>query len=76
MKKLIYILIACLAIVSYANIDDIVFGPARNELVTEKYLLPSWVNMNGANQSAFAADGVTEIRLDDDYEISYMGKKI
>ena len=75
MKKLIYILFACLVVVCYADFNDIVPGPDRNELVTEKYLLPSWVDMKVANQSVFAADGVTEIRLDDDYEIFYMGKK-
>lgn len=74
MKKLIYTLITFLAVVCYANVDDVVLGPARNESVTEKYLLPSWVNMDGANESAFASGGVTEIQLNEDYHISYMGE--
>jgi len=74
MNKLIYILLICLAVVCHANIDDVVLGPARNESVTEKYLLPSWVNMDDANESAFASGGVTEIQLNVDYHISYMGK--
>jgi RHS repeat-associated protein len=74
MNKLIYILLLCLAVVCHANVDDVVPGPARNESVTEKYLLPSWVNMDGANESAFASGGVTEIQLNEDYHISYMGE--
>lgn len=80
MKKFIYTLITFLAVVCYANIDDVVLGPDRNESVTEKYLLPSWVHIggddeNGVNKSVFASGGVTEIRLKEDYHISYMGKE-
>lgn len=80
MKKFIYTLITFLAVVCYANVDDVVLGPARNESVTEKYLLPSWVHIGGddendVNKSVFASGGVTEIRLKEDYHISYMGKE-
>ncbi len=74
MKKFIYTLITFLAVVCYAIPQNSIFGNDRDKNTTEKYFLPSWVDMDGANERVFATGGVTEILLDDDYHISYMGK--
>ena len=82
MKHIFYSLILVLAVVCHAAFDDVVYGPARNTAVTEKYLLPGWVDIdnNGedknfkAIEGRFSREGSTEIELSPEFYIHYMGK--
>lgn len=82
MKHIFYSLILVFAVVCHAAFDDVVYGPARNTAVTEKYLLPGWVDIdnNGedknfkAIEGRFSREGSTEIELSPEFYIHYMGK--
>ena len=59
MKHIFYSLILVFAVVCHAAFDDVVYGPARNTAVTEKYLLPGWVDIdnNGEDKNFEALFG-------------------
>ena len=83
MKSIFYSLILMVAVICHAEFSDTILGPARNTSVTEKYLLPGWVNINNngeeennqASVGRFVTEGSTEIELPPGFHIYYMGKK-
>ena len=83
MKSIFYSLILMLAVVCHAAFYDEFSGPARNTAITEKYLLPGWVDIDdngsgaatkGASVGHFVSEGSTEIELSPEFYIHYMGK--